>query len=269
MNVTYKKIRRVGLVALICVAFALYRWYYFAPGIVDRISAVITYPIVYAQQMIKRPIDSISTWFTQKGDLLKQLARLRQERQQLLALLTQIHASTHFAEETSELIDFKKRYYDYDLPFGQVIAHYINRQEAYMLVDRGEAHGITVDMVALYKNCLVGRVSDVYRSYCKVQLITDARCKVAAYCANSKARGIYEGVNDTQSAALKFVSHLQEVVPGDLVISSGQGAVFPQGFLLGAVASAEPDGLSYRIKLEPAVDVSAIEYCYLGHKGQL
>jgi len=57
----------------------------------------------------------------------------------------------------------------------------------FILVDGGSRQGVKKDMVALHNNCLIGRVDDVYPWYCKICLITDPACKVAAYCAKTGA----------------------------------------------------------------------------------
>ena len=65
---------------------------------------------------------------------------------------------------------------------------------------------------------------------------------------------------------MTHVGRLKKVKIGDLLISSGKGLVFPQGFLLGKIISAQPNGMHFDIIVEPVVDVSSIEYCYLLQK---
>ena len=47
------------------------------------------------------------------------------------------------------------------------------------------------------------------------------------------------------------------------IYSSGQGTVFPKGFLVGEIESFEPSGLYYAIKIKLALNIAELEYCYL------
>jgi rod shape-determining protein MreC len=138
-----------------------------------------------------------------------------------------------------------------------------------VFIDRGASKGVQPNMVALYKNCLIGRVSEVYPSYSKVLLITDKTCKIAALCGTTKSSGIHEGLNKKDYCTLNYVSHLCTLEEGELVISSGEGLVFPQGFGLGKIKSFTRKGLFYDVVIEPLVDLKNIEYVYIIQKGEL
>lgn len=122
-------------------------------------------------------------------------------------------------------------------------------------------------MVALYKNCIIGKVTEVYPCHSKIVLVTDRTCNIAAVCAQSKALGIYHGANEEWTAHLEHVSHLAIIEQGDLVLSTGEGLIFPRGFGLGRITRSTRDGLFYTISLAPLVDVRAISHCYLVQKG--
>ena len=66
-------------------------------------------------------------------------------------------------------------------------------------------------MIAVFKDCLVGRVVEVYPYYSKVILITDPTCKVAAICTSTNVKGIHEGMLSLTTTKLSFVNHLEEV----------------------------------------------------------
>lgn len=67
-------------------------------------------------------------------------------------------------------------------------------------------------------------------------LITDKHSEVAAYTNITNANGIVKGINNPDECELIYVNHLLSVSDEDLVLSSGQGLVFPEGFCLGQVS---------------------------------
>ncbi len=187
---------------------------------------------------------------------------LQRENQLLHLQNIRLRGALAYADNIKELHAFNERYKQQG-SIAQIVARYISAESHYFLVDAGSQKGIAKDMVVLYENNLIGKVTEVYPTWSKVCLVTDRNCKVAAYCAQTKAQGIYEGCNDQASAALSFVNHLSQIETGDLVLSSGEGLVFPEGFALGKVASYENDGLYKQVKIEPLCDIREIDYCLI------
>ena len=178
-----------------------------------------------------------------------------------------LHALLHYDHDIKELADFKKRYEESHGHIAQILMKHFSDQSHFFLIDIGTRQGIKPDMVAVYKNCLIGKVAEVYPFYSKVVLITDKTCKVAAYCAQTHASGIHEGSNQSEQTMLNHVSHLSVMKEGDLILSSGEGLIFPQGFALGNVMSCKPNGLLYTVHVEPLVDMHALAYCLIIQKG--
>jgi len=75
----------------------------------------------------------------------------------------------------------------------------------------------------------------------------------------TRVRGVVEGAQDR--LILKFVSRDADLRPGDRVVSSGLGGVFPRGLLIGIVSRVvQPEvGLSPYIEVTPAVNFDSLE----------
>ena len=209
---------------------------------------------------------ALQNFFAQRATSSQLRATVQDLEAQLIttqAKLIAVESQLDFVKDTEEVRQFAERYETEKAQLVHVLVKQLNDQQQCYLVDAGSNQGITVDMVAVHKNCLLGRVAIVYPTYSKIQLITDAGCKVAAFCGTTQAQGIDEGRNDSHETVLNFVSHLETVIVGDLVISSGSGLVFPRGFMLGSIKDAQIDGLYYAITVIPPIDLSTIEYLYL------
>ncbi|MCF7899852.1 hypothetical protein K9L05_04390, partial [Candidatus Babeliales bacterium] len=90
-----------------------------------------------------------------------------------------------------------------------------------------------------------------YKYFSKILLITDKRSKVSVFANNTGAVGISIGKNKINSFNMGYVSHLSKIENQDLIISSGQGLIFPEGFCLGKIKKFKLDNLSYKIGIEP------------------
>jgi len=200
--------------------------------------------------------------------LQEQLVQAQAERDNVLAQNIELHGMISFAQDTHELVQFKQRYNFSQALLAQVLVKNFSEQSHFFLIDKGSAAGAQKDMVVIYKDCLIGRVCEVYPYYSKVVLVSDQSCKVAAYCAHSKATGIFQGSNAEWAACLNHVSHLSSLEIGELIVSSGDGLIFPRGFGLGKIKSYQTEGLFHSVSIEPLVDLHAINHCYVVQKGE-
>jgi rod shape-determining protein MreC len=192
-----------------------------------------------------------------------QFAALLQERDELRAQIIALQSSRYFMEQTAELRAFQQRYHFNTAVLSQIIMKHFSQEQHFCFIDKGAKHGICPDMVALYKNCLVGKVDEVFTTFSRITFITDKSCKIAAFCAQSGSKGIYQGVNSSQAAALTFINQLDTLYEGDLILSSGQGAIFPRGFGLARITSFKPEGLYYTVQASPLLDLTALDFCYV------
>lgn len=249
---------------LLAIGCHYFLWW---PRALERTISYLVYPVLLLQHKCVAPIKS---WFTTKATMQEYetaFQQLRHERDELSAQVTYLQSVANFTTDVQEVASFKARYTCADAKLVQILVKQISHQGHFFIIDAGEKKGVTTNMVAVYKNHLVGRVVHVYPYYSKVVLITDATCKVSAYCAATKASGIHAGCNQQSCGQLLHVSHLQTVQEGDMVLSSGDGLMFPRGFALGKVITSTKRDLLYDITTQPLIDLQSLDYCYLLQKG--
>ncbi|KKR96869.1 MAG: Cell shape-determining protein MreC [candidate division TM6 bacterium GW2011_GWE2_41_16] len=163
--------------------------------------------------------------------------------------------------------DFISTYPAQKLIHTHIIKKNISTKEHTLVLDAGSEDAVTETMCAVYKNCIIGRIISLEPHTSTILLTTDPRSKIAAYTAKTNAQGIYQGSGLLDSARLMFVSHLVPIESDDLVLSRGDGYIFPPGFCLGMITRLEnKDNLYHRIIVKPTIDVSHISDCYLIQK---
>ena len=268
-NMSKKKAQRTVKYDIFWVSlfFIGNRFIFLFPRIMEHISSYIAYPSLMVHCYA---IDPVKTWFFQRKTMKKltrELEKICEKRDTLLAENIALRASSDYAQDIAELITFKQQYEVSYAQVAQILVRHLSDQAHFFLIDTGATHDIQIDMVVIYKNCLVGKIIEVYPWYSKVQLITDARCKIAGYCADTNVQGIYEGINNEYKTTLRYVSHLNHVKQGDMIMSSGEGLIFPRGFALGRVTDISTDGLYHTIMARLLIDLRSIKYCLVMAKG--
>lgn len=220
------------------------------------------------QQTVLAPFNLWCKYGASVNALHERIERLQKERDTLWQEVVQREGVATFGQDTEEIRAYAKRYeHEGALLLAQCMVKECTPDQQVIMVDKGARHGVTTSMVAVYKNMLLGRVSEVQDWHSKITLITDRLCKISAYCVKTRAAGIVEGINKTDEIQLSYISHLSTVEVGDEVFSSGQGLIFPRGFALGTIAHCEVDGLYQKVGIKPCIDVASIDFCYLMEKG--
>ena len=124
-----------------------------------------------------------------------------------------------------------------------------------VLLNVGARDGIVDGWAAMDGIGLVGRISGTGDTTSRVLLLTDAASSIPATIQPSGQTALIRGDN-TSAPVIDFLESPDMVRPGDRVISSGDGGVFPAGLLIGQVAAA-PSG---RLRVRLAADYERLEY---------
>lgn len=262
-----KRILYIGTIVLLFF-FGLSRFLGLGEGRLEQLLSVLVYPVLKVQKRITHAMrgrDRVLSQASAQG-LLQDLEQSLEQRDTLQKELIELKAYLRYAENTKEIRAFLSRYKTDAAKIAQVLVRNFDGQQFYIL-DAGSKQGVLLDMITVHKESLVGRVIEVYPSYSKILLITDPLCKVAAICAQTGTKGIHEGMGNPNRTALGYVDPLQPIKEGDLVLSSGEGMLFPSGYALGTIKHAENDGHSYTISVEPSAPIKTIDYCCLLPRG--
>jgi rod shape-determining protein MreC len=151
-----------------------------------------------------------------------------------------------------------------DLPNRTVAARVVDRSRTSLfkmiLINKGTADGLRVGLPVLSEQGVVGRIIETAWHASQVLLLIDENSNIDALIQRSRAQGILQGAG-AAGCNLKYISRVEEVQAGDVVLSSGLAGVFPKGLLLGVVtgASRREEGLFQKIDVAPAVDFGKVE----------
>jgi rod shape-determining protein MreC len=107
-----------------------------------------------------------------------------------------------------------------------------------VLLNVGSRDGIIDGWATMDGLGLVGRISGVGKTTSRVILLTDASSRIPVTIQPSGQRAMLVGDN-TSTPPVEFLETPEQVRPGDRVVSSGDGGVFPAGLLVGEVERAD------------------------------
>jgi len=253
------------IIILIFASFASFRLNYHQNTVFERTINTITYPLVWTATNLGNYIQQISIRKTTYKKLEKHYKTLQSQFTTLHKKYIQLDGIAHFEKNSRHIIEFARRYKLENAILSKVLLKNITHNEHSFILNRGSNDGIKKDMVAVYKLQIVGKIQEAFPFYSKLLLITDKHCKIAAFTNETDAHGIVHGSNDITQYKMEYVTLLSKIINNDLVFSSGQGLVFPEGFCLGNITqiSKQENSLYYDITVSPLVDLQSINYCLL------
>lgn len=186
--------------------------------------------------------------------IYQQNQELRRELQQMKAWK---EAALQLEQENARLLDLNNVQLDPRLTFvtGVVLADSGSPFRQSVLLNVGGRDGIVDGWAAMDGLGLVGRISGVGNNTARVILLTDTSSRVPVTIQPSGQQALLIGDN-TAAPVIDFIEDTDQVRPGDRVMSSGDGGVFPAGLLVGQVA-LDPGG---RMRIRLAADYERLKF---------
>ncbi|MFV0303084.1 MAG: rod shape-determining protein MreC [Paracoccus sp. (in: a-proteobacteria)] len=250
-------VRRVliALLALLLVALFLF-WRIDSPR-AERMRTQMIDRFVPGFEWALVPVTKVSqmvSGFQSYARLYEQNQELRRELQKMSAWK---EAAVQLEQENAKLLAQNNVRIDPALTSvsGMVLTDSGTAFRQSVLLNVGQRDGIVDGWATMDGLGLVGRISGVGRQTSRVVLLTDPSSRVPVTIQPSGRRALLTGDN-TPLPVLDFLEGVENVRPGDRVVTSGDGGVFPAGLLVGQVVQAS-DG---RLRLRMAADYDRLEF---------
>lgn len=126
-----------------------------------------------------------------------------------------------------------------------------------VLINRGTRNGVFKAQAVLDDKGVIGQTTHVGPFSAEVILITDPEHAIPVQIERTGLRTIAVGAGDTTSLALPYLPGNADVKPGDLLLTSGLGGVFPAGYPVAKVAEVHRDAVQplAQVKATPFASV--------------
>lgn len=250
-------IRRLLVGLLVLALFALFLVWRIDSPRVERLRAAAIDRVVPSFSWAMAPINgtlNLVSDFQSYQQLRAQNQDLRRELQQMRAWK---EAALQLEQENAKLLDLNNVSLDPQLTYvtSVVVTDSGSPFRQSVLVNVGARDGIVDGWPTMDGIGLVGRIAGVGQNTSRVLLLTDTSSRVPVTIQPSGQKAILAGDN-TLNPPLEFLEDTAMVRPGDRVVSSGDGGVFPADLLVGQVAL----GTDNRLRVRLSADYQRLEF---------
>jgi rod shape-determining protein MreC len=211
---------------------------------------------------------SVANAALSRRELLQLTENLRRDNDELKVEALQANATARENDQLRSALGWQRQ-----MPWRLKLASVITRDPANwwrtIEIDLGSRDGIVENLPVLTAEGLVGRVSSVGLTRSQVVLLGDPNCKVSALVENpAHDTGIISTSDplDNSIAELTYLSSGTNLKPGQRVITSGLGPVFPKGIPIGLVAENAHSvefGLYAATRVKLSANLGALEQVWV------
>jgi rod shape-determining protein MreC len=225
-----RPLRRLLSALLILVLFGIFILWRIDSPRVERIRAQLVDRVVpsfeWALVPVTKTVDMVEN-FQSYSRIYAQNQELRRELRQMQAWK---EAALQLEQKNAKLLDLNNVRLDpkYTYVTGVVMADSGSPFRQSVLLNVGARDGIVDGWATMDGIGLVGRISGLGENTARVVLLTDSNSRLPVTIQPSGQRAILSGDN-TARPPLEFLESPELVRPGDRVVSSGDGGVFPSG----------------------------------------
>jgi rod shape-determining protein MreC len=239
------------------------------PSALDTALLRITAPLQAGVSWVVEGVGGMWGRYVALVDIESENRELRADNDKLRKQLAQMTRRAFDVEALEEVAQVKRQT-PADTLGARVIGAPLSPQMRVLRVriDRGE-HEVAPGMPVIAGGGPVGRIDKVYGDYADVALISDPGSSIEIVIPRTGGRGMLKGLGraDSYACTIEWLEKQVSITSsanaklevGDEVVTSGLGASFPPGLIVGKVVKvSHDDGMFQRAEVEPAVDVSRV-----------
>ncbi len=200
---------------------------------------------------------------TPRSALISEIESLTRENERLRLALAEAEAAALENDRLRRMVGYAERT-RWRLQPARVIGRSPANWWQIIHLDVGYRHGVTNNLPVLTPDGLVGRVVETSAWTSRVVLVGDPNCPVSASLVGTGESGIIRGAsgNDLHHrlVELSYLPLSTRAQPGQRVVTSGQGGVYPRGIAVGEIVDTREvgDGIFLEARVRLAVEAGSL-----------
>ena len=232
-------------------------------SVVRNVLNVIATPFRFVITKTEESIEGFAMYFREFDDMHEENKVLHARLKELEEQVAKSEAVREENEWLYGYLGLRRLHPDYVFEAATVVGRESGNYMTVLTLDCGSANGVKLNMPAITGEGIVGYVSEVGLTWCKVSTIIETATSVGAFVERSGEIGVVKGdytLKNHGYCRMSYLSTDSDIKVGDRIISSGIGGVYPRGLLIGTVVEIVPDAASRTLSanIEPAVDLTDV-----------
>lgn len=181
------------------------------------------------------------------SEQIQQIAYLQQENEHLRALLGSV-SRPGIRKMVAEVMAIDNNPYSHQI-----------------VINKGTLNGVFEGQAVIDEHGIVGQVLHVATTNSRVLLLSDITHAIPTRLQKNNVQLIVSGTGSLNELTMEHVAHSTDVSSGDMLVSSGLGNVFPQGYPVAKVTHVLRDESRpfANVKARPIAQLDRLKYLLL------
>ncbi len=224
----------------------------------------LTSPFQSFAAALKGGLSGVGAYFSDKTAAAAENEALKAQIAQLQQQLADYEQLKRENEQLKEIVGITEQREDLKMIGATVISGDSGEYYGMFSINKGSKDGVKEKDAVVTAAGVVGYVSEVSYNHCKVTTLLSPDCNVGGYDIVSGDFGILTGDSAFSARGLFKLAYLPKgsvIAVGNIVVTSGLGGIYPEGFVAGIVQRvvADDQGLAAEAVLTPTADFSKLK----------
>lgn len=201
----------------------------------------VTGPVASALHEVTATAEGLVTGADDYWDAARQNGQLKRERHAMLQRMIEAKAIMLENRQLKATLDLRQRSRD-TVATGRIVGSSFNSPRRFAILSAGRSDGVAEGMPVRSADGLVGRILDVGQLSSRVLLVSDRASIVPARLLRNGMPVIAQGRGDGTIDVRPLEVGRNPFKPGDLIITSGTGGLYPPLVPIAKVVKLQDDG---------------------------
>ncbi|WP_042013002.1 rod shape-determining protein MreC [Aeromonas fluvialis] len=236
-------------------------------GVFTHVRVYLSSLVSPLQYMANAPgtlLDTMSTQVQTRADLIEQT---KQQEQQLFTLRSRLLKMDHLEHENQRLRELlgSPVHKESRKMVAELLSVDSDPFSHQVLINKGALDGVYNGQAVINDQGVIGQVLHVGSTTSRVLLITDFSHGIPVRVLRNDLRAIAAGSGELDKLELRNLPRNTDIQVGDLLVTSGLGGRFPEGYPVATVTRSEyVEGKPFaQIEAKPLVELDRLRYLLL------
>lgn len=196
---------------------------------VRDVLSLAVYPIQVAVDLPFKTWQTVTTAVSDRRELMSENERLARQLVIAQYRLQNLNDLEMENDRLRQLLDTYDEVSEDRVLIAEILSIDLEHYRQRFVINRGSADEVYVGQPLIDADGVVGQVESVSLMTSQALLITDPDHSVPVAIERTGLRTFAEGTGDSTLLRLPYLTNSDDVVPGDRLVTSGLGGVFPPG----------------------------------------
>ncbi len=236
-------------------------------GVFTHVRVYLSSLVSPLQYMANAPgtlLDTMSTQVQTRADLIEQT---KQQEQQLFTLRSRLLKMDHLEHENQRLRELlgSPVHKESRKMVAELLSVDSDPFSHQVLINKGALDGVYNGQAVIDDQGVIGQVLHVGSTTSRVLLITDSSHGIPVRVLRNDLRAIASGSGELDKLELRNLPRNTDIQVGDLLVTSGLGGRFPEGYPVATVTRSEyVEGKPFaQVEAKPLVELDRLRYLLL------